>query len=162
MLCVILKRPEDVADSEIEIEFDGKPSYGERRAILKWPRGRAPKSLIRLSEGSWTRKHAYGYIRLKSGGLYKIDGIDSDTVGGPRTLLYLISISDRFKIAAYCKCGGAMSGSFGTRDRTRAQQCLDVFYSVHNREECGQTDALTAEKARRRRKALKKNETGNA
>lgn len=95
MRCVILKRPDETPDAEVEVEFQGEPISGIQTAIIKRPKGRAPKSLKFLTTFSWTRNHCYGYIRLRSGELYKVDGIDGGTVGSAKTVVYLMPTSEK-------------------------------------------------------------------
>ncbi len=148
MLCAIVKKPGSPGDMELEIEFQGEAVLGIQKAVLQWPKGRAPKSLKRLCQLSWTRKHFYGYVRTKQGDLYKIDGIEG--AAGPLTRLYLMRTSEAFKVEAYCKCGGAVKGSVKSKDRKSVESCIEVFWAVHSKDGCGPSDAASAAKARRK------------
>lgn len=148
MLCAIIKKPGEPGDMGFEIEFQGEAVSGIQKAVLQWPRGRAPKSLKRLCQLSWTRNHSYGYVRTKTGDLYKIDGIEG--AAGPLTFLYLVHTSEAFKVEAYCKCGGAVKGSVKSKDRKSVESCVEVFWTIHSKEGCGPADAASAARARRK------------
>ena len=153
MLCSVLKRPDEVADPILEVQIvkEGDRLYGN----VDWPKGDLPKALERLLAGYWTRNHAYGYLRTPEGKLYKIDGFGGEGKSGIERIsrLTLGPASEKFKISAYCKCGGAMLGSARTGDMKAAENCVKVFWEAHNKPGCGETDSKTSARARRRNEA---------
>jgi hypothetical protein len=153
MLCSVLKRPDEVAEPVLEVQIvkEGDRLYGK----VAWPKGEIPRPLQRLLDGYWTRNHSYGYIRTPEGKLYKIEGYGAEGASDPEriTSLTLVPAFEKFKISAYCKCGGAMLGSARTRDMKAAENCVKVFWEAHSKPGCGETDQKTAARARRRGEA---------
>lgn len=56
---------------------------------------------------------------------------------------------ERFKVKAYCICGGVMTGS-GAGEIKAVAELRTAFWSVHSGDGHGETDARTASAARRR------------
>lgn len=153
MLCALLRRPDEAADPVLEVEI--VKNEDDVLGKVTWPKGELPRALERLLEGHWTRNHAYGYLRTPEGKLYKIEGYGAEgrTVPEKITSLTLAPAFGKFKISAYCKCGGAMLGSAKTGDMKAAESCVKVFWEAHSKPGCGETDSKTAARARRRGEA---------
>ena len=62
------------------------------------------------------------------------------------------AIHSSVKIEAYCACGGAVRGTVGG-DPAKAQQTVDVFRQIHQKEGCRPCDSRTARKARQKGKS---------